>query len=139
MERESQLLPSYSQSWKRLIVAGVLFCVVGCSSSSTRPDLVPVKGRVTLDGQPLKQALIVFRSETGGRGSRSITDSNGNFELNYLREIKGAQPGKNTVIITTATEGQPVERVPSKYNKESTLIVDVPESNGTFDFDLSSK
>lgn len=116
-----------------------LLSISGCGGDGTRPELVPVRGRVTLDGQPLPKALVVFRAEAGGRGSRSITASDGSYELTYLRDMKGAQPGKNTVSITTATEGQPVERVPRKYNKDSTLVVDVPSPDGEINFDLSSK
>ncbi len=130
---------AYSQSRLAVIAIAVLLSSSGCSGSSTRPDLVPVKGRITLDGQPLSKALVVFRSESGGRGSRSITASDGSYDLIYLRGLKGAQPGTNTVTITTATEGQPMERVPRKYNKESTLIVEVPGPDGTINFDLSSK
>lgn len=115
-----------------------IMLLIGCSNGS-RPELVPVNGRITLDGQPLSAALVVFRPEAGGRSSRSITSSDGNYELTYLRNLKGGQPGRNTVSITTAVEGQPNERVPRKYNKESILVVDLPAQNDTLNFELVSK
>lgn len=117
----------------------VLLCLPGCSNNSNRPDLVPVRGQVTLDSEPLPEALVVFRSQEGVRASRAITASDGSYELTYLRDIKGAPPGKNTVTVTTAKEGNRTERVPKKYNAESTLVVTVPGDDGVINLDLTTK
>jgi hypothetical protein len=122
-----------------LLAAVILSCFVGCSRSGTRPELMPVKGRVTLDGQPLAGAVVLFRAEAGGRGSRGTTGKDGRYELVYLRDIKGAQLGKHTVSITTAMEGSPLERVPAMYNRASTLTAHVPSPDNTIDFTLTSK
>jgi hypothetical protein len=121
-------------SWSAAVLVG---CCAGCSQSSTRPELAPVKGRVTLDGQPLAGALVLFRAESGGRSSRATTGNDGRYELVYLRDVKGAQLGKHTVKITTAMEGSPHERVPAKYNKNSVLTVEVPCPDNTADFTLN--
>jgi hypothetical protein len=116
----------------------LLLISAGCSSSD-QPELVPVRGRVTLDGQPLADAYVVFQSESGGRGSRAITHSDGGYELTYLRDIGGVRPGKHRVYISTAIEGRPHERLPRKYNKETILVATVPDAGGEIDFSLDSK
>jgi hypothetical protein len=121
-----------------ILLAALLTFSAGCSPSD-QPELVPVRGRVTLDGQPLADAYIVFQSESGGRGSRATTRSDGSYELAYLRNTMGVRPGKHRIYITTAIEGRPIERVPRKYNKETTLTATVPESGGDIDFVLETK
>ena len=111
--------------------------VLGCSGSD-RPELAPVTGTVTLDGQPLERAALIFRPAQG-RASRGITDAQGHYELTYLRDIHGAQVDSHTVTITTRTETKPVERLPAKYNKQTTLTREVTSEGGVFDFDLKSR
>ncbi|MGW8257312.1 MAG: hypothetical protein ACWGMZ_07510, partial [Thermoguttaceae bacterium] len=66
-----------------------------------------------------------FQPKKGGHGSTAITDAAGRYRLNYLRNSKGALLGSHRVIICTASEADPQERVPSEYNKKTTLVVEV--------------
>lgn len=127
---------------RRLGSFGIIFIAItmanGCGHSS-RPEVVPVSGVVTLDGAPLPKATVVFiPREPGLKPSRAITDDAGHFELTYLREIKGAVPGQHEVRVSTRTEHQPQERVPSRYNSESELTVTVEDGGDSFEFDLTS-
>ena len=109
----------------------------GCIQDD-RPNLAPVIGTVSLDGQPLEHAAVLFRP-TEGRASRGVTDADGIFELTYLRDTKGAIVGSHQVSITTRTETRPEERVPDKYNVQTTLTREVKDKQNEFEFVLKSE
>jgi hypothetical protein len=111
---------------------------VGCSSSGDRPDLAPVQGMITLDGKPLEGAMISFKPNEG-QPSYSRTDSSGHYELNYLRDAKGAKIGSHKVRITTASEENPEELVPKRYNRKTELTKEVESGGNEFNFELVSK
>jgi len=112
--------------------------IAGCSQGD-RPELAEATGTITLDGKPLAGATVLFRPSEGGRPSRGFTDDSGRYELTYIRDIKGAQLGSHQVIITTATEQQPEERLPGRYNQATTLTAEVQAGSGSHDFELSSR
>jgi len=99
-----------------------------------------VKGKVTLDGQPLVGATVEFNPE-GGSPAYGVTNEAGEYELLWSPEQSGAPIGKNKVRITSFSEAQPriKERVPLKYNRQSELIRDVGPGKQVFDFDLSTR
>lgn len=109
-----------------LLVAG------GCGSG-----FASVKGRVLLDGKPLRGAEVAFYPETG-RGSFGRTDREGRYELKYTHKQSGIQPGKCTVRITTAEDEQR-EILPAKYNRASELTEVVKPGSNEINFSLSSK
>jgi hypothetical protein len=126
----------------RMTVAGLagllMTAVLGCGRGDA-PPLGNVTGTVTLDGQPLENAVVTF-SQTGGASSIGKTDANGRYELYYGRDLKGALLGEHTVMITTSTEvGEDCERtktpetVPAKYNLASELKATVNAGNNTLD------
>src|SRR5688572_704144 len=84
--------------------------LAGCGQSG--PQLAPVSGRVTLDGQPLDAAEVLFQPDEGtGSPSYGYTDENGRYELGYKRGVKGAMVGSHTVSIemdtkTSAPDGE---------------------------------
>ena len=149
-----------------LSIAGMaltLLIASGCGSAGADYSLVElhkVGGKVTLDGQPLVGAVVMF--ETPDRQfSYGLTDSGGRYTLQIDSEKAGVTPGQKTVRISTTksipglnspegkeggeapSEGgavpaeKPVERVPAKYNVDSTLSVNVTAS-AEFNFDLTS-
>jgi hypothetical protein len=114
----------------------LLVALAGCSESG--PQVAPVHGRVTLDGQPLPHASVVFRSSdhspSGGR-----TDQNGNYQLIYKRGVMGAFIGTNDVSILEDTQvTHRPQRVPARYNEKSELQVEVKPSDNEINFDLTS-
>ena len=100
-----------------------------------------VHGRVTMDGKPLAKAGIAFQPKLKGRESFARTDDNGEYELTYLGETKGAGVGENSVRITTQRNNDPkTETVPAQYNKQTNLHFEVQEGdNKDANFDLSSQ
>jgi len=128
-----------------LSLSGLMYCL-GCDSG---PEIAYVEGTVTMDGQPLANATVVFIPEDG-RPAGGRTDASGHYELTFTAGREGAIPGKNSIRISTYTEaseaedGSPIpgqkETVPAKYNSQSELEFTVaPGTNNIADFALDSK
>ena len=118
----------------------LLACLLlsGCNSQR-QVDLAPVRGQVTLDGEPVAGALIEFNPVGGNaKVSRGFTFTDGSYELTYLRKTKGAVLGKHRVRITTATEHAPQERLPDRYNSDTELSAEVTVGNNVIDYELKS-
>jgi hypothetical protein len=127
----------------------LLLISVGCGRSGyAELGLVELSGVVTLDGAPLEGAKVSFESDDKRRAI-GVTDASGRYALMYDSEMPGVTPGSKTVRITTADLGvegdgfaegaSPAkERVPARYNTDSTLKADVSTSKNTFNFDLKS-
>ncbi|WP_339746967.1 carboxypeptidase-like regulatory domain-containing protein [uncultured Rubinisphaera sp.] len=151
----------------RLLLSSFLlttFCIApGCSGGpNDLPDLGQVTGKVTLDGNPLAEALVTFTpvDTESGNTSSGTTDATGTYELHYSGENMGAIPGEHKVTIIvgegatpTFPEGvdpdnlSPQERqkytapavIPAKYNSESTLTETVKSGPNTINFELTSE
>ncbi len=119
--------------WSAILAISLM--VTGCSDSGDRPDIGEVTGVVTLDGQPLPNASIAF-VQTGFRPSVGETDSEGRYELLYIRDIKGAAVGTHLVKIKLfGRRGKPL---PRRYNVKSELTRDVAPGQNEINFDLTS-
>jgi len=121
--------------------AGVLL-MSGCGSSDV-PDLVVVTGRVVKMSKPVPGAVVVFRPQKG-RPSSAFTDENGEFELAYTGNEKGATLGQHTVIINVESGGTPTEQGP---RRKSTMPdepiqwptpVTIEEAENQFEFDIAT-
>ena len=133
---------------------------VGCGESG--PPLGTVSGVVTMDGEPLANALVTFTPEAGGRGSIGKTDAGGKYELAFV-DGKGALIGNHKVSVTTIKEAAAVtemssdspeyanqgssadydkaetkEPIPEKYNTKTELTFDVKAGSNTYDIPLES-
>lgn len=125
---------------KSSLLLGLLLVVVGCGS---RSDLATVTGKITLDGQPLAKAFVVFAPTSQGTSSRGKTDETGHYEMMFSDREMGAWIGENLVRINTGDVGSgdvagPKERVPTVYNEATTLKAEVKPGTNVFDFDLKS-
>src|SRR5262245_17357041 len=76
--------------------------VAGCNNSG--PEIAPVHGRVTLNGQPLANADIQFQPDGAKRPSMARTDAQGGYELVYRRGQSGAIVGTHSVRIWVSPE-----------------------------------
>jgi hypothetical protein len=108
---------------------------------------------VTLNGQPLNKAAIVFQpvavggNVNPGPGSGAFTDADGRYTLRLTGpDTPGAVVGKHKVRITLVPETnpnddkpRPMRQLPARYNRDTELELDVP-SGGTqsADFNLKS-
>jgi hypothetical protein len=145
------------------ICSVALITTGGCNSGPPTGD---VSGTVTMDGQPVTNAIVTFVPQNGGQNAIGKTDDSGKYEL-YRRGDRGALLGPHTVVITTVQEPSgPVEEIssdsdeylkqatggnrsdydraivkepiPARYNKQSTLNAEVVKGQNTFDFALTS-
>lgn len=116
--------------------------MAGCGGGpNDQPVVHPVHGVVTLDGQPLANALVYFAPEKGP-SSAGVTDSSGKYELHDKTGLNGAVVGTHTVTISTDLDGsrkKENEKVPPQYNTKTTLSAVVKEGDNTHDFPLKSK
>jgi hypothetical protein len=101
-----------------------------------------VTGMVTLDGVPLANATVSF--DTMNESSLvARTDESGRYTLD-LPEDANSVIGKYAVRIRLSTvsagEGNAtgMERVPTRYNDRTELVVDVFDGENTIDFKLDS-
>ncbi|QDT66449.1 Ig-like domain-containing protein [Calycomorphotria hydatis] len=122
-----------------------LFC--GCGGTNDLPELATVTGMVSLDGEPVTNATVVFRPDQG-RPSVGKTDDNGQFTLQYTHDTDGAMLGNHEVSISTYSEYvEPgddkviftPETIPEIYNQQSTLTRTVEAGANEFTFELTSK
>lgn len=117
---------------------------IGCGGGGggDQPELGLVEGTVSVDGQPLSGVVIMFSPEEG-RQSTAQTDENGNYELGYTAEAKGAKIGKHTVGFVNSDDDsiKASAPIPSKYTVggDTGLTAEVKAGKNTFDFDLKSK
>ncbi len=123
--------------------------LAGCADDG--PKLVPVAGRVTLDGQPLSNGSVTLRPEAGDSNWEQPTgsiDADGKYVV-YTQRKPGAPPGKYRVVIfaTAATKdasgaahpGLPKSIVPAIFSdpKQTPLeIVVDPARKPPFDWEL---
>jgi len=146
---------------RRTYAAGSLLLVLiaGCAASEAveAPESHFVTGRVTMDGEPLKGAIVKFVPTGSTRGDECMgqTDDTGLYTVKQFRGHEGAQSGKFLVVIEhhVKPDGSPmlpgeaprdvgaIQILPPKYSSLSatTLKADVPEGGGEFSFELSGK
>lgn len=91
----------------------VAFVAAGCDGRS----VVPVSGRVTLDGAPFENAIVLFQPvgdrHNPGTGSSGRTDADGRFTLRQIQPDRpGAWPGSHRVVITLAPVANRLESQP---------------------------
>lgn len=79
----------------------LLFTGAGCAG---KDPLVPVRGRITLDGKPLKDVIVTFTpiGDTRGNGALGGTDADGRFTLTDVRGSAGAVVGEYKVSLYPA-------------------------------------
>ncbi|TWT39327.1 carboxypeptidase-like regulatory domain-containing protein [Blastopirellula retiformator] len=131
--------PLCSAARSSLWVCGLL-AFAGCGGSTY--DVAPVKGQVTLDGEPIPQTSVMFLPDSG-RPAVAITDEQGNYELAYTRDSRGAPPGIYRVEISTAAllsfPKPSDEKFPARYNTETELVYEVKDEINLIDFHLQKK
>jgi hypothetical protein len=141
------------------LLAGLIaLAAAGCGTGGRGPDysgveLVEVTGRVTLDGEPLAGAELLFIA-TDGCWSSGLTDQDGRYRLRYDSNRFGTPPGPKLVriharpvMIDAAGEAQEAERLddslprdplPARYNSQSTLSAEISGPTADLNFALSN-
>lgn len=140
---------SHARNWIVVVVSVALVGVWASGCGRGGPALGGVEGTVTLDGTPVEGATVTFSPVEGGRSATAITDSAGHYRLEFTADQMGAIVGKHKVSISTFEEGElddrgqrvgaVAEKIPAKYNRESTLVAEVKSGSQTIDFPLVSQ
>jgi hypothetical protein len=137
-------------AWLLLVLGALLSTVAGCSQPGEK--LLPVSGRITVDGRPLTFGSVAFRPDAS-RGNTTQhhpigqIDSAGNYVLYTLRQ-KGAPPGwyKVLVFADENNQGGATHPVPprwathARYTREETtdIFVEVVDNPPSGAYDLRS-
>jgi hypothetical protein len=82
-----------------------LAVLAGCSQS----DTVEVTGTLTMNGQPVDQAEVMFNPKQG-RLATGVTDGSGRFKLSTAKPDDGAMPGD---YVVTLAEYYPPDKPPA--------------------------
>jgi len=133
------------------VCAIACFLSLGCNRGEPVPELMPVTGKVTFQGNPLADASIsfVFADEDIKKPARvrpaARTDEQGEYSLAW-NELDGAPAGNYQIMIIAfkpGTDGdsevKPESLIPEKYNspKTSGLTAAVTEDGeNVFNFKL---
>ena len=160
----TDVFPSFLGALSRLVAArcaaagAVLLVATGLSGCGAgRPATVPVSGSVTLDGQPVAAATVLFQPVSGVPG-RAITAADGSFTLTSFTEGDGAVVGRHHVAVSKlslsrvaiddagvsgpgiAGEAKETWHTPKRYATpaESGLEIEVEEGMGPVSLELSS-
>jgi hypothetical protein len=140
------MIPRSPSLLPHLVIA--LAVIIGAVGCGRRADIGRVSGTITLDGQPLPEAVVTFQPDPRGAPSRGITDSKGFYRLRYSHEHLGAPIGKHVVSVSTYRAANPdadpprsavPEKVPPRFNGESELRAEVSPGGNTIDFALGSQ
>ncbi|BBO30802.1 hypothetical protein [Lacipirellula parvula] len=127
---------------RTLALAIALACCFGCGG----PTKHGVQGIVTLDGQPLSEARILFVPTAEGQKKTGCLVKDGTYRL--LADV-GLLPGRYQVQIVDdppdvdpdlpTAERKPRRPLPELYAAATPLQVEVDEQGGgDFDFELNS-
>jgi hypothetical protein len=107
--------------WKYLVCLAALACFVGCPGGGGSIGTAPVTGTVTLDGNPVDGAKVVFSPKSaGGRAAVGTTDASGKFSLTTLEAGDGAIPGSYQVSISKTAAPQAAFQDPRSKGGEVT-------------------
>lgn len=134
-----------------ILSLGILVGVASCGGDSA--GLVPVSGKVFLEGQPLPRGSVSYRPDAS-RGNKSLhhptgeIDAQGNYELMTVGK-KGAPPGRYKVLVFAAeptgpgpygTPAMPRWLHDVRYTSEETTNLSVEvvaqPSSGAYDLKL---
>jgi hypothetical protein len=135
----------------------VCLALCGCGRSAPVAEIksLPVTGKVTLDGEPLAGAAVIFVAGEPPSTFFATTQADGSYALQGREELAEKLQGncKVTVSRMVKPDGSPlaegempmdvqaVEQLPVKYSmlNSTELEADVTPAGGTYNFELTSK
>ncbi len=126
------------------VLGGLLAAAAGCG-----PDVASVRGKVTLDGQPVDGGTIAFLPAAEGVAADAPVRA-GEYDVpadrnlrpgNYRVEVRWPKPtGKKVPSADPGfTIDQTREAVPAGYNTQSTLTAELGRGENVKDFALTSR
>jgi hypothetical protein len=126
---------------RRAVLVACLAVVPGCFGPPTlNYEMLPVEGRLTMDGQPLVNAEVILEAENAPRGF-GTTDENGNFSVVTRQFGAGLPAGTYRASIRGSDKtrlggaGGPVE-VATRYRERGVGKVTIGPGSGPLNFDV---
>lgn len=133
----------------RVLFAALIFSsliLVGCNDSGR----LSLNGTVTFDGEPVEKGYVQFSPLPGTTGPTAgadvqdgayeVASVRGLFEGSYRVDVQAwVRSGKVSIDPVTGekTVGGDLKQIlPSRYNKDSELTIDISGGQRTFDFNL---
>lgn len=122
--------------------------LTGCGTNSGEL-LVPVEGRVLIDGEPMQSGSVIT-TPAEGRGARGTIGEDGHFLLTTRDAGKGAVVGVHRVAVVAYDHAEALNKnpeaevtliVPARYTSPETsgLTIDVkPNETNNFTLELNS-
>ncbi|MGD9856481.1 MAG: carboxypeptidase-like regulatory domain-containing protein [Planctomycetaceae bacterium] len=103
----------------QLLTVGLAGLLTGCSGSSDkwvqgREPVHPISGRVTLKGEPVEGAILIFHSTAKELSAQGRTDADGNYSVTTYEDGDGAVLGEHIVTVRKTKE----VKKPTKYHTE---------------------
>jgi hypothetical protein len=113
--------------------------LAGCNQG---PPQGTVKGTVTMDGQPVDGGVITFVPADGNSQPEAVPIISGEYSVTMpvgekRVEIYWAPSGAQAADTATQGREQIVQRIPAKYNAQSTLTHTVTKGEARKDFALT--
>src|SRR5262245_48594736 len=116
-------------------LAGLVF-LTGCGG----PSMAPVKGRVTCNGQPVRDAAITFSpvprnadDKHPGKPASGFTDADGVYELSTHKPLDGALVGKHRVTVALDDTN------PARCTREKQIELEVKPSGNELNIELDPR
>ncbi|WP_437223320.1 carboxypeptidase-like regulatory domain-containing protein [Planctomicrobium sp. SH661] len=133
-----------------LLALGTMLALTLCGCAEDGPKLGAVSGKVTLDGEPVPSAYVVFQPiDPPGTYGSAYTDKDGTYVLRFSRTRDGAMIGRHEVSITTSpdddSEPEPKSGKRSAASKgqrtrlKGTFEREVKKGSNVHDFDLAEQ
>ena len=125
-------------------VAGAMIVAISasCGPPAIRYEMLPVEGRITMEGQPLANAEVRLDSTVGPRGF-GVTDQEGRFTVVTRQFGPGLPAGTYRVLVggsdkTRLGSGDPVA-VAMRYRETGVGRVTIGPGSGPLAFDLKKR
>src|SRR5688500_8443177 len=101
---------------------GLLGCLTLVAGCSDRPEIVPISGKVLIDGQPLTHGTIMVMPDNA-RASFGTIAPDGSFTLTCYDEGDGCVPGTHKVTVSAVealSSSKQKWHAPRKYTEPDT-------------------
>lgn len=130
------------------IIGAIVFVVVGCSKPVGFEKLVPVEGKVTVEGQPLSMGMVVLQPEKLEGPDQNLPPGgwighvhNGSYQVMAAGK-PGAPPGRYRIMVIPSDAAQTKKwRIQTKSgtmaDNSTGVEIDVTDNPEPGSFDLS--
>jgi hypothetical protein len=92
------------------LVFAAILAVTAAGCGPSRPAVAPVRGQITLGGEPVKTGVVWFYPAASGRPAIGEIGADGRYTLGTFAKDDGAMLGSHVVVIESRTVSPPKNR-----------------------------